>query len=221
MNSDGSDMDFLKRWEPKKEYSKNKQPLRPRLDEAIRIINIQMQKLDQKGGRIKEYDKGLFEKVVYYYRNRDVQRAKIYAQELIEVRKLAKLITMSKLALEQIAVRLSTVKEYGDVAANVAPALMAMKGIYGGITEMMPEADQSMSKLGDLLDGLMVDASQYSSGTSNPSFATEEGEKILDQAASMAEMRLSKSLPEIPKMAGEKAALQRRDAQRDGEKEKL
>jgi division protein CdvB (Snf7/Vps24/ESCRT-III family) len=214
-------MDFLKRWEPKKEYSKNKQPLRPRLDEAIRIINIQMQKLDQKGSRIKEYDKILFEKVVYYYRNRDLQRSKIYAQELTEVRKLAKLITMSRLALEQIAVRLGTVEEYGDVAANVAPALMAMKGIYGGITEMMPEADQSMSKLGDLLDGLMVDACQYSNSTGNPSIATEEGEKILDQAASMAEMRLSRSLPEIPKMANEKATLLRRDLQGDGEKEKL
>jgi division protein CdvB (Snf7/Vps24/ESCRT-III family) len=190
-------MDFLKRWEPKKEYPKNSQPLRPRLEEAIKIINQQMQHLDYRSARVKEYDRVLFDRVINYYRGHDIQRAKIYANELAEVRKLAKQIAMARLALEQIGIRLSTVKEYGDLAANVAPAVVAMKSIYGGISEMVPEADQSMVKLGDLLDGLMVEACQQVGG-SNPTYATEESEKILSQASNVAEMRLSKSLPSIP-----------------------
>jgi len=94
-------------------------------------------------------------------------------------------------------IRLGTVKEYGDLAANVAPAVVAMKSIYGGISEMVPEADRSIVKLGDLLDGLMVEACQQASG-GNPAYATEEGAKILSQASYMAEMRLSRSLPGIP-----------------------
>jgi len=193
-------MDFLKKWEPKKKFSKFKGPLRPQLEEAIRIINLQMQKLDFKGARIREYDRALFERVVNYYGNRDIRRAKIYANELTEVRKLAKVIATTRLALEQIAVRLGTVREYGDVAANVAPALVAMKGIYPGISEMVPEADQSFMKLGDLLDGLMVEAVQYSGRSVTPAFATEEGENILKQAATLAEVNLEKILPDIPNL---------------------
>jgi division protein CdvB (Snf7/Vps24/ESCRT-III family) len=200
-------MDFLKNWAPKNKFSKFKGPLRPQLEEVIRIINLQMQRLDFKSARIKEYDKGLFKMVVHYYGNRDMERAKIYANELTEVRKLAKMIATTRLALEQIAIRLSTVKEYGDVAANVAPAMMAMKSIYTGISEMVPEADQSFLKLGELLDGLMVEAVQYSGGAVNPGYATEEGEKIMKQAATLAEVNLSKTLPDIPNLEKKKEVL--------------
>ncbi len=190
-------MDFLKRWEPKKEYPKNSQPLRPRLDEAVKIINQQIQLLDRRAMRIREYDRALFDRVINYYRDHDIQRAKVYAHELAEVRKLAKQIAASRLALEQIGIRLSTVKEYGDLAANVAPAVAAIKNVYGGISEMVPEADQSMVKLGDLLDGMMVEACQ-NVGAGGTVYSTEESEKILNQASNVAEMRLSRSLPSIP-----------------------
>lgn len=190
-------MDFLKRWEPKKEYPKSSQPLRPRLDEAIKIINLQIQHLDRRSARVGEYDKVLFERVVNYYRGHDIKRARLYASELAEVRKLAKQIMTARLALEQIGIRLSTVKEYGDLAANVAPAVVAIKNVYGGISEMVPEADQSMVKLSDLLDGMMVEACQ-SVSIGNPVYASDESAKILSQASNLAEIRLSRSLPNIP-----------------------
>lgn len=193
-------MSFLKKWEEKGRFSKVKGPLKPKIEEAIKIINLQMQRLDLKGAKIREYDRALFEKVVYYYRRRDIARAKMYANELTEVRKLAKLIVTSRLALEQIVIRLGTVKEYGDVAASVAPALFAVKKIYGGITQLIPEADQSFQKLGDVLDGLMVEASQYSDQMLSPSYIAEEGQGILQNAAKIAEKDLSKTLPKIPGM---------------------
>lgn len=191
-------MSFLKKWEEKRKFSNTKGPLKPKIEEAIKIISLQLQRLDLKGTKIKEYDKALFEQVVYHYGRRDVARAKMYASELSEVRKLAKLIATTKLALEQIGVRLSTIKEYGDVAASVAPALFAVKNIYGGITQFMPEAEQSFQKLGDVLDGLMVEASQYSDHIVSPTYITEEGQGILKTASKMAEMDLSKALPKIP-----------------------
>ncbi len=209
-------MDFLKRWEEKKEYPKNSKPLRPQLEEAIKIINQQTLHLDHRAARVREYDRVLFERVILQYRAHDIARAKIYANELAEVRKLAKKIATSRLALEQIAMRLSTVKEYGDLAANVAPVMVAMKSIYGGISDMVPEADKSVLKLGDLLDGLMVEACQQTSGSS-PTFATEEGEKILNQASNIAEMRLSRTLPGVP---GAGAAPGRTGTQQAAKREK-
>ncbi|MCX8181875.1 MAG: Snf7 family protein [Candidatus Methanomethyliaceae archaeon] len=191
-------MSFLKKWEERGGFSKVKGPLKPKIEEAIKIINLQMQRLDLKGAKIREYDRTLFEKVVYYYRSRDLTRAKMYANELTEVRKLAKLIVTSRLTLEQIVMRLGTVKEYGDVAASVAPALFAVKRIYGGVTQLIPEADQSFQKLGDVLDGLMVEASQYSNQMLSPAYIAEEGQNILQSAAKIAENDLAKTLPKIP-----------------------
>jgi len=190
-------MDFLKRWESRKDVRKPKGPLRPQIEEAIKIITIQIQKLDLKSLRIKDYDKALFEKVVTSYRNRDTARAKIFANELTEVRKLAKMIYLTRLALEQISVRLNTVKEYGDVAANVAPALEVMNKIYGGLTQVVPEADSSAFKLNDLLESVLVDATQYTGRPIDASYASEEGMSILKEAASAAEAKLSKTLPDL------------------------
>jgi division protein CdvB (Snf7/Vps24/ESCRT-III family) len=196
--SDESPMSFLKKWDEKGRFSKVKGPLKPKIEEAIKIINLQMQRLELKGAKIREYDRALFEKVVYYYRRRDLTRAKMYANELTEVRKLERIIATSKLALEQIVTRLGTVKEYGDVAASVAPALFAVKKIYGGVTQLIPEADQSFQRLGEVLDGLMVEASQYSDQIVSPAYIAEEGQGILQSAAKIAESDLSKTLPKIP-----------------------
>ena len=75
-------MDFLKRWESRKEFSKSKTPLKPQLEEAIRIVTMQIQRLDIKSARIKEHDRSLFEQVVHFYTKRDLARAKMYANEL-------------------------------------------------------------------------------------------------------------------------------------------
>jgi len=191
-------MDFLKRWESRKEFSKSKTPLKPQLEEAIRIVTMQIQRLDIKSARIKEHDRSLFEQVVHFYTKRDMARAKMYANELTEVRKLAKMITTTRLALEQISVRLGTVKEYGDVAANVAPALQAINSIYGGMSQVVPEADQSVSKLNDLLQGVMVEATQYIGRPMDVAYASEESESILKEASSTAEEENSKMRSNIP-----------------------
>ncbi|MGQ9759277.1 MAG: Snf7 family protein [Candidatus Methanomethylicaceae archaeon] len=197
-------MGFLKKWEDRNKFSTVKGPLKPKIEEAIEIINIQLQRLDFKGAKIREYDRVLFKQVVNHYRSRDLLRAKMYANELTEVRKLAKVITTARLALEQIAVRLSTIKEYGDVAASVAPALFAVKNIYSGVAQLIPDAEHSLQKLGEVLDGLMVDASQYSDNIITPAYISKEGEGILQSASEMAELNLSKTLPKIPSVEEDK-----------------
>ncbi len=192
-------MDFLKNWEAKKDKPKVKGPIKPQLDEAVRIIGMQMHHLDIKNARIQEYDRALFAKVVDFYHKRDMPRAKIYANELTEVRKLLKIIMTTRLALEQISVRLTTVREYGDVAANLSPAIKAISEISGGISEIVPEADMSMSKLGDILQGVMVDAVQGDPFAA-PQYTTEDGSDILKQASMIAEERIARTLPDVPKL---------------------
>ena len=106
---------FSKKWESKrddtpfgnriKDAVKPPGPLKPRLDFAVRRIELQVQKLDQATDRFSQRDKAIFARIVDAYAKHDSARANVFANELAEVRKMSKLIMNAKLALEQITLR--------------------------------------------------------------------------------------------------------------------
>jgi len=100
---------FAKKWESKradepfanriKDAVKPPGPLKPRLDFAVRRIELQVQKLDQATDRFTQRDKAIFARIVDAYTKHDSARANVFANELAEVRKMSKLIMNAKLAL--------------------------------------------------------------------------------------------------------------------------
>ena len=52
--------------------------------------------------------------------------------------------------------RLNTMTELGDVVVTLNPAMNAIKGIQGGLSSMMPQADQSFGQISDLLGNIMT-----------------------------------------------------------------
>mgnify|MGYP003302988391 CR=1 FL=1 len=77
----------------------------------------------------------------------------MYANELAEVRKMNKMVTQSKLALEQIALRLNTVSELGDVVVTLTPAMGVIKNIQSGVMNILPEAEHEISEINGFLIG--------------------------------------------------------------------
>ena len=76
-----------------------------------------------------------------------VNMPKFLSNELSQIRKMNKMITSAKLALEQIQLRLNTITELGDVIVTLSPAMSVIKNLQGGLTSMMPEAGQSFGKI--------------------------------------------------------------------------
>ncbi|MEM3054074.1 MAG: hypothetical protein QXM52_00005, partial [Candidatus Bathyarchaeia archaeon] len=119
---------FAKRWEERnedqpfteriKEAVRPPGPLKPRLDMAVRRIELQIQKLDQASERFSQRDKSIFARIVDAYTKHDMARANVFANELAEIRKMEKMIMHARLALEQIVLRLRTVSELGDVVST-------------------------------------------------------------------------------------------------------
>jgi len=117
-------------------------PLKPRIDAAVRSIQIQISKLDATSNRLKERDTTLFNKVVASIQKHDTQRASVYANELAEIRKMNRMVSSAKIALEQIVLRLSTATELGDIVVTLAPAMAVIKSVKSGLVGVMPEAEQ-------------------------------------------------------------------------------
>lgn len=199
---------FAKKWEKDygevpitkriKEAVRPPGPLKPRLDFAIRRIELQIQRLDKASDRFSERDKSIFKRIVDAYSKHDMPRANVFANELAEIRKMEKMIMHARLALEQIALRLSTVSELGDVVTTLAPAVGVLRGVRNGMSAIFPEAERELGQIGNLLSGIIIDAGQSTGLSINFETANEDAQKILTEAATVAEQKIKEKFPELP-----------------------
>lgn len=199
---------FSKKWESRKddqpltnrikEAVRPPGPLKPRLDFAVRRIELQIQKLDQATERFSQRDKAIFARIVDAYTKHDTARANVFANELAEIRKMEKLIMNARLALEQIVLRLRTVSELGDVVSTLGPAVGVLRSVRAGLASVFPEAENELGEIGNLLSGIMIEAGQSSGMTLNFDAVNEDAQKILTEAATVAEQRIKEKFPELP-----------------------
>ncbi len=208
-------VDFEKAWSGKessvqsrlKEAIQPKTQLRSRIDSAVRALNLQSRKLDTAGVSLKEKDRRYYNKIVAALKEYDRSKATLYANELAEVRKALRSISQSKLALEQISLRLSTVKDIGDIVVTLAPAMSILKSVRGNLSEIIPQADEEFATLSDLLSSVLVDAGQMGGITLDFSTANEEAERILKEAEIRVEAEMRDRLPSVPTSEREEIGL--------------
>ena len=198
---------FVDRWEKTesqsigtrvKESVRPPGPLKPRLDAAIRSIQLQTQKLDIANQRFQERDRMMFSKVVDAYSKHDIDHAKIYANELAEIRKMSKMLMQAKMALEQIVMRLNTVTELGDIVVTLAPAMGVIRSVRTGISSLLPEAERELGDISTTLSSILIDAGQGAGLSLNFESDNEDAMKILNEAAAVAEQKVKEKFPELP-----------------------
>ena len=199
---------FAKKWETRREEQpftnrikdavKPPGALKPRLDFAVRRIELQVQKLDQATDRFTQRDKAIFARIVDAYSKHDTARANVFANELAEVRKMERLIINARLALEQIVLRLRTVSELGDVVSTLGPAVGVLRSVKAGLVSVFPEAENELGEIGNMLSGIMIEAGQGSGMTLNFDSVNEDASKILNEAATVAEQRIKEKFPDLP-----------------------
>ncbi|HEY4675249.1 MAG TPA: Snf7 family protein [Candidatus Bathyarchaeia archaeon] len=199
---------FAKRWESKRDDQpitdrikiavRPPGPLKPRLDFAVRRIELQVQKLDQASERFSQRDKTIFARIVDAFSKHDVARANVFASELAEIRKMERLIINARLALEQIVLRLRTVSELGDVVSTLGPAVGVLRSVRAGLVSVFPEAENELGEIGNMLSGIMIEAGQGSGMSINFDSVNEDAQKILTEAATVAEQKVKDKFPELP-----------------------
>jgi division protein CdvB (Snf7/Vps24/ESCRT-III family) len=142
----------------------------------------------------------IFSRIVKAMQNHDSHYGKLLSGELSQIRKMIKMIDSAKAAFEQIQLRLNTMTELGDVVVTLSPAMNAIKGIQGGLSSMMPQADQSFGQISDLLGNIITDSSQTpTTGLDSSSIKLdEEAIDILQEATSLVEENTRDKLPDLP-----------------------
>ena len=183
-----------------REAAQSQTPLKPRIEEAQKKLQIQISKLDSISFKLQEKDKVIFNRIVNAMQNHDSHYGKLLSGELSQIRKTNKMVNSAKLAFEQIQLRLNTMTELGDVVVTLSPAMSVIKGIQGGLKTMLPEADQSFGQISELLGGIMSGSSQIPTveiGSRDLTF-DEEALKIIEEASAIVEEDTRDKFPDSP-----------------------
>jgi division protein CdvB (Snf7/Vps24/ESCRT-III family) len=183
-----------------REAAQSQAPLKPRIEEAQRKLQIQIAKLEGMSSKMEQKDKMIFSRIVKAMQNHDSHYGKLLSGELSQIRKMIKMIDSAKAAFEQLQLRLNTMTELGDVVVTLSPAMNAIKGIQGGLSSMMPQADQSFGQISDLLGNIMTDSNQTpTTGLDSSSIKLdEEAIDILQEVTSLVEEKTRDKLPDLP-----------------------
>jgi division protein CdvB (Snf7/Vps24/ESCRT-III family) len=177
-------------------------PLKPRIEDAQKRLQMQIAKLDSISSRMQEKDQVIFKRIVLAMQSHDASHARVLSGELSQIRKMNKMVTSAKLALEQIQLRLNTITELGDVVVTLSPAMSVIKGLQSGLSGMMPEADQSFSQISELLGNIITDSAQIPNGEIGSfTAASEDTMRIMEEASAVVEMNMKSKFPDLPSTA--------------------
>jgi division protein CdvB (Snf7/Vps24/ESCRT-III family) len=106
---------------------------------------------------------------------------------------MAKALSQTKLALEQISLRIKTTTSLGDVAVTLLPVISTISDVKTDIESINPQAEKEIEDIGDLLSGIVVDVGVISGMNISFELVNEDSSKILEEAQTIAESRLNET----------------------------
>ena len=187
-------------------------PLKNRLEVAQKKLQLQITKLDEIDTKLNQKNNAIFEKIVEAKKSNNETYAKVYANELAEVRKHEKMVNNAKLSMEQIQIRLNTVSELGDVVVTLSPCMSLIKGLRSDMGGMMPTVTESMQDLSNMLGDIVTGSSITHDGSIGQVESTNsDAQSILAEAQSIVEGQARQSMPEPPSTTTIESILQERE----------
>ena len=177
---------------------KPKGPLKPRVQDGIKKLQLQIKKLDSMLTNLQERDVKLFQRIVDATQKHDTQTSKVLGNELAEVRKVTKILSSARIALEQIELRLTTCSDLGDTVVAIMPTMGLMKNLKSSLGKIMLGAEQEINQMAELLGGFMTESFSGDTAFGVDETTNAESEKILKEAAAVAESSTNQMFPSVP-----------------------
>jgi division protein CdvB (Snf7/Vps24/ESCRT-III family) len=176
--------------------------LKPRIQTAVNKLQLQISKMDSMLNKLHERDAQLFKRIVAAMQQHDTSASRVLSNELAEIRKVTKMLSNARIALEQVQLRLTTIHDLGDAMVAIGPAMSTMKGLKSSLGRFMPEADAELNAMTQTLGGLMMDSLAGDAFSVDSDVSSEETERILQEASAVAEQQIGERFPSVPSPSG-------------------
>jgi len=173
-------------------------PMRQRLTETMHKLRVQLHRIERASAELEARDKSLYEKCVAAAKQNDLSRAKIYAEECAQIRKIAKISLNSQFALERVVLRLEAVREFGDIAHTMAPVKGVVATVRSGLSHVLPDVSLKLAEIDESLASMVLDIGEAAGEFSVGDQPSGEAKRILEEAAAFAEQQVKERFPELP-----------------------
>ena len=177
---------------------KPKGALKPRVQDGIKRLQLQIKKLDTMLSNLQQRDAKLFQRIVDATQKHDTQTSKVLGNELAEVRKVSKILSSARISLEQIELRLTTCNDLGDTVVAIMPTMGLMRNLKSSLGKVMPGAEQEISQMAEMLGGFMTESFSGDAAFGINETTNSESESILKEAAAVAESSTGQMFPSVP-----------------------
>jgi len=177
---------------------KPKGPLKPRISNAVKKLQLQINKLDSMLTNLQERDAKLFQRIVEATQKHDTRTTQVLGNELAEIRKVTKILSSARIALEQIELRLTTCSDLGDTVVAMMPTVGLMKNLKSSLGKIMPGAEQEIGQMAEMLGGFMTESFSGDATFGVDESSNAESENILKEAAAVAESSTGQMFPSVP-----------------------
>ncbi|NMI82402.1 Snf7 family protein [Marine Group I thaumarchaeote] len=177
---------------------KPKGPLKPRISNAVKKLQLQISKLDSMLTNLQERDAKLFQRIVEATQKHDTRTTKVLGNELAEIRKVTKILSSARIALEQIELRLTTCSDLGDTVVAMMPTVGLMKNLKSSLGKIMPGAEQEIGQMAKILGDFMTESFSGDATFGVDESTNTESENILKEAAAVAESSAGQMFPSVP-----------------------
>jgi len=161
------------------------------------MLESTLSKLRVLAAKMKKRDKRFFTKAIEAIMIDDSKRAVIYANECAQVRKLARLVIGSELALEQAILRLQTVNEISDIMSAVTPILGIVQETKGRLVGIIPSIAGKLNDVNTVLKSSMSEIGLVSHAETQI-VTSVEAVQILKEVNLAAEEKVREKFPQLP-----------------------
>ena len=172
--------------------------LKNKISNAQSALQIQISKLESTQKKLQDNHDRIFNKIVDAKKARDESKARSYAIELQELRKIKEMIGNAKLSMEQIQLRLNTVSELGDVVVTLSPCMSLIKGLAPSISSLMPGVSASLQDLTGVLNDVMTTSTFDPESMISNDHLDQDTTAILEEAHAVIEGETISKMPEPP-----------------------
>tara|TARA_Y100000031_G_scaffold152913_1_gene197044 strand:+ start:157 stop:786 length:630 start_codon:yes stop_codon:yes gene_type:complete len=170
-------------------------PLRPRLEKTRKAIDIPIIKLEKRLSKLRTQESELFNKVANDLKHHEGDLAIADTYELDEVRKTIVKVMSLKIILEKVNVKLSNITQFSDIVSSLVPIMPVVKSVKKRLAETIPETGSELTEATTMLGNLLTEAGSLSGNTIRFEPNSDEAEKIMDEAKSIAESKMNLSFP--------------------------
>lgn len=173
---------------------------RNKLENSLSILNAQIERLRLRYSEMEAKSKEYFEKVVECLVNTDEDRAKIYAEEIVEIKRLAEMVKKSQLLLLQVKIRLETIIETTEVIGLIFPLTSLLTEVEDELRPVAPEIVQSLHELSACIEEFTTTTVYNKLELVKHEELSSEAEKILLEAQRNAVEIVKNKFPDIPNL---------------------